>query len=886
MLASERYELLEELGRGGMGVVYRARDRTLGREVAVKVLRCDGEAKPHLLARMMREAQVVAALEHPNIVRIHDVLENALVMEYVRGRPLELKELALKERLKVLEDVARAIHAAHERGIVHRDLKPGNVLREETGRVVVMDFGLAHLAEARSRLTRSGAVMGTPLYMAPEQIRGERVDGRADVYSLGVMLYEALAGRVPFTGSTVAELYVKVLARNAPPLTGVPRDLVTVCGRALAKDPRDRYQTAAALAEDLASYRTGRSIAMRPMSTWTRLARRKTAVAVAAGMGLLVAFAAGTAWKLHSTRKGTDEARRVLVEEMRRTSASCLEAALDLRRVGQVDRMGEYASKVDAICDAVIRDQPQSAEPHFLRGRMRRALMEDREALVEQESALAKEPGYVPARYERLILVVRLYGRRTIELKREHLHREGLRLAQEGAGEVRAGRVWTPENWLRLAEADPKARGLMKRIEEDMAMLKAGAEDLTEGQRECAEGLRAWVVDRCEEIRSILTGALGKDPCLEEAVEALAWHEEQHDAFEQAVRWWTEGVAKDRGYVTYFEGRGVVRSKWALRQESLGQDPTALYREAIQDFSEALKLQPGRSESWMFRGMERANWGVSRAARPQDVGALYEAAIADLSEALRLDPERAEAWMYRGTVRFNQGWNEDLRDRDPEVFYKEAIADYDEALKRDPALGEAWIGRGDARMKRGIRRKDSGEDPCAPLEAAIADFGEGLKLDPGSEEGWVCRGGARSNLAYYKSLKGEDPDGLYEQAIEDAAEALKLNPKSASAFVSRAKARLGWGEHRAKGGEDPRMLFDEGVADLHHALAIDGQNEFVWRYLGTAYRTWGRYLAWRGEPASTCFHRALEAYQEVLRLDPEREAELRPWIEECRRGEK
>ncbi|MBI2930729.1 MAG: protein kinase, partial [Planctomycetes bacterium] len=880
-------------------------------------------------ARMMREAQVVATLEHPNIVRIHDVLQDGLVMELVRGRPLELKALPLEERVRVLEEVARAIQAAHERGVVHRDLKPGNVLREETGRVVVMDFGLAHLAEARSRLTRSGAAVGTPLYMAPEQIRGERVDGRADVYSLGVMLYEALAGRAPFTAPTVGQLYVKVLAEAPPPLKGVPKDLVTVCFRALAKDPRDRYRTAGALGEDLASHRAGRGIAARPLSTWTRLVRRKAVVSVAAAMGLLVVFAAGAMLKLRRTQEDVTKAQGVLVEEMRRTSATCLEAALDLRRVGKVDRMGEYASKVYAICDRVIREHPRLAEPHYLRGRMFRALMKDKEALEEQERALAKEPGYVPAVYERLVLVARLHRRRLRELEEEEQRGAGRMLMEEGAGEVRAGKEWRVRSGQELAKTDPKALRLMETMEKDLASLNTGRGALTEGQRACAQGLQARVADRCEEVRTILGGAVEKEPHLEEAYEALAAHEEWHGEYEEAVRWLSEGIVRDRGCVLllqrrgdasltmgaltggvgedprgYYEaaiedftetlkldpgndegwlGRGAARMNWGKHREGLGENSRLLYEGAIADLGEALKLNPARDETWIARSMARMNWGVCASVRGEDPGKLYEGAIADLGEALELNPANDKAWTYRGAVRVNWGAYKAWRGEDPEGLYEEAIADMGEALKLNPARDETWMWRGRARRWWGAYKGDRGEDPASLYSAAIEDFGEALKLNAVKAQTWLSRGAVLMTWGCTKGRRGEDPRALLEAAIEDFGKALQLNPASDQAWMHRGAARLNLGVFKQKQGEDPSALLEAAAEDLRRALAINRSSAMTWQCLGETEFNHGQHLESRREAAASHYRFALEAYRQGLHLNPALESEIRGKIEECRK---
>ncbi|HXG61588.1 MAG TPA: serine/threonine-protein kinase, partial [Planctomycetota bacterium] len=285
-----RYEIVREIGRGGMSVVYEARDRRLGRRVALKVLR---EVGPE---RVRREAEAAARLRHPNVVAVHEVGPDYIVMDLVAGRTLAeaMPELDRGERLRILEAVAAAVAHAHAHGVVHRDLKPANVLLEPDGRVVLTDFGLARLVGGED-LTRTGAVVGTPHYMAPELVRGEghRAGPAADVWSLGVMLYEALSGRRPFDGATPLAIYERIVHADPEPLPG---DFGAIAARALEKDPARRYPDAGAMAEDLRRARAGEPIRARrvgPLGRLWRRARRKPRIAALAVLALGALAAAG-----------------------------------------------------------------------------------------------------------------------------------------------------------------------------------------------------------------------------------------------------------------------------------------------------------------------------------------------------------------------------------------------------------------------------------------------------------------------------------------------------------------------------------------------------------------------------------------------------------------
>jgi serine/threonine-protein kinase len=309
------YQVLEVLGRGGMGIVYKARHLALNRLVALKMVLAGAHAGPEELARFRTEAEAVARLAHPNIVQVYEIGTRDgrpyMALEFVEGnlaRNLAGTPVPARQAAAWLETLARAVQHAHRQGIVHRDLKPANVLVGREGTLKITDFGLAKMVgEHPPGETRSGAILGTPNYMAPEQAEGKarQVGPATDIHGLGAILYELLTGRPPYWGDTTQETLDQVRFQEPVPPSRlqakVPRDLETICLRCLEKEPERRYPSAEALAEDLGAFLGGEPIRSRPAGRWERLKRRARrrpaeAVLLAAGGMALVGLAVGTLW--------------------------------------------------------------------------------------------------------------------------------------------------------------------------------------------------------------------------------------------------------------------------------------------------------------------------------------------------------------------------------------------------------------------------------------------------------------------------------------------------------------------------------------------------------------------------------------------------------------
>ncbi len=364
------YKILKVLGQGGMGVVYKARQRGLKRIVALKMISAVGHHAPEDLARFRSEAMAVADLQHPNIVQIYEVGEDNgqpfFSLEYVAGGSLARKIAGTpfppRDAAQLVKTLAGGMQYAHECGIVHRDLKPANVLLTESGEPKVSDFGLVKRLEDDAGQTQSGSILGTPSYMAPEQAEGRIKDigPCTDIYALGGILYELMTGRPPFRAASVLDTLQQVRTQEPIPPSQfqpkIPRDLETICLKCVQKDPARRYATAAALEEDLRRFLSGEAILARPVSTaewlWRWCRRNPWVAGLSAIVALLVLAWAATSTLLY---------RLALTNE--RTALANARAASNNAALAQHNAEEAHAKAQEALANAKRPRAPTRPAP-------------------------------------------------------------------------------------------------------------------------------------------------------------------------------------------------------------------------------------------------------------------------------------------------------------------------------------------------------------------------------------------------------------------------------------------------------------------------------------------------------------------------------------------
>lgn len=844
------YEVIAVLGRGGYGIVYRVKHLKLKRLAALKMLLTGEYASSSELARFMREAEAIAALQHTNIVQIYEVGEvdgrPFFTMEFVGGGTLAQKlggvPQSAQYAVSVTESLARAIHTAHVAGIVHRDIKPSNILLASDGTSKISDFGLARYLEGQADVTLGPAKVGTPSYMAPEQIVGNpgTVGPPADIYGLGATLYELLTGRPPFRGETAQETEKQLLSREAVPPSQlnakVPRDLETVCLKCLRKEPARRYESALALADDLMRFQDGRPIHARPVGRGERAwcwCRRNPTIAVLLLMALALVgmVSGGGTWLLQQRSQHNKELRS-------ETGTAVVEAASF--------RDGYHYNEARALLEQA-RLRLRSTGPEDLRRQVDQARA-DLELAKKLDTARLRTATPVDGKFK-------LSGA-------EPLYEEAFEKAGLGRpgddGEVVAKRVrdsavraeivaalddWaciTPDQgrqvWLlavariadpnsvrdRLRHAELWRNGpaLTKLVRETRLVERVRGDDLSpQFVNAVGRALRASGGDAVP----LLRAGQARFP-------QDFWLNQQLGQALKGEEKWDEAIV-------YLRLAAALRPDVGLVHMNLG---VALFRkgqfdEAIDHFEEALRIDP------------QAAAGVHG-----NLGAAYrrlgqrEKAMIHYKEALRFDPNSALIHAQLGEALYNYGQVDD------------AIQNFKESIRLDPAAS------GYAHYRLGVALQDQGR-----LEDAIDHFRQAVRLDPksamGGSELFNCL--FASACAAVQASTGKDSGRLDEkeraslrqQALERLKGALELRTK-----LLKARNEMGFGFSIVPWQTDPALA---GVRDreaLETLSDVDRERwERFWKdvreLLPTDPRGQGAACAASGE-----WSKAVESYSRAL----------------------
>lgn len=819
-----RFRLESLLGRGGMGQVFEAWDPRLERRVAIKLMN-GGEQR--LLARFVREAKVQASLRHPGICPVFEVGDSGgvpfIVMQRLEGLPLDeaTEGQPLDAKLELMRRVAEAVHGAHREGLIHRDLKPGNVIVETPGdgppRPYVLDFGLARPvgADLGDAMTAEGAIVGTPSYMAPEQVRGEldALDRRTDVYGLGATLYRLVAGRPPFQGGGAAFVF-DILGKEPPGLEGVPAEVELMVFKCLEKDPVRRYASAKDFAEDLRRYLNGEAIHARPASGVYRLtkwARRHRTMVGALAIVVLVLLAA-IAWGLLSTHRAQERERLV---------------------VSFVEQVEEMQAQVRYSHMAPLHDT--RPERTLLRARMAHIRNQ-----MAHHGALATGAGHFALGSGHLALE---------EHEAAHLELEAAWAAGYRTPDVAASLAQTLSAIYRerLSDLD---------LVRDWDSRQRHQEAL---DQQYGEPARAFLGRR-------QLGATDSDPLLD------ALFHFHHGHFEQAIA--VLGSLDVRRPWSYELPRleGEIRRVWAIElnagsEREAAQHQLDLALEALSRAAVVAASDPSIHRAAAQVAFWRSSYEVSEQGKPTE---LLERGLAAAGRALHADPEDARAWLWRARLHRQVAKAGQARAEDPTESLELATVAARRAADGLRPVAPAW--RELARAQWGLARwrKSRGQDPQGLLDRAVAALAEVPSADRDFYDEHLTAMILQTRAGFHARHAGDAAQGEaandYAAAVAAYRAATALHTAPFSAWINLGSCALSLAGLRP---EEASRWLGEAVEVFERAQELRPKSGTAALFLGRAHFR----LAQGGDPAAETLDaaeaaQALTAYSHALELAP------------------
>ncbi len=872
-----QYRTAVPIASGGVGEVLKAWDDRRQCWVAMKILM---RHDPVTVERFAREATTQSRLDHPNICKVHEVTQDesgrtVLVLQYIDGKPLDVaaESMPLEERIRVLKTAAEAVHFAHAAGVSHRDLKPGNILVErlEDGstKPYIVDFGLAGVEDSNF-LTRTGEVLGTPAFMAPEQARGDirNIDRRTDVYALGAILFLLLTGRPPFEASTPVDLLAQIIDREPPNPSridpGIPDDLAVIVLACLQKEPRHRIDSAQAFADELGRWLEGKSIKTRPLGKFARLLRliRRRPVASAAIALAFLALAIGAAIAIAARIEARDRmvlARDLGAQEERLAARIRFIHMLPLHNITR--ELNGVRTEMSAIERRIAEFGPVAEGPgHAALGRTHLALGNFEEARRHLERAMQSGFDRLEVRTALGRTLASIYRTELTEASREkdgELRRLRIERAQKNIRDpalellendvegstsestlVRASIALLEDRFddavvlARSSIADEPWRYQARLISGDALFgraLKTGEDNheatldgFSEASKEYQRAIEIASSDPLTHLRlcDLADTALGV--LLHENARGFDhWHE-------IAVASCTNSVVASPSLVTAHLRLSSAHTAKARLQYSLGQDSARTLDSAIEAAEEGVAVAPESSDAYRTLGNARLYLAFAQEKRGINPDPIRHQAIESLERALELDPNNVGALNSLGLIHIDT--INAARDHgfDPIPSIEAGIDLFTRAAELLPDYTHAHSNLGIVYRLRGEHELRLGHDPTASIELAIQSYQRAIEINPAYTYAYNNLGNVFRLAGKVRIAHGEAPDREIESALEKYAEASRRNPDWAFPYLNSGIAHRLVARYLIEHEGDPKSQLDLAREDLRKGIEILGDHPLAW----------------------------------------------------------
>lgn len=827
LLRWDRYAIETRLGQGGMGVVYRAVDKRLHRTVALKFMR---KTDAQTTQRFLREARAQARIRHPAVCQIFDAGEYAgfpyIAMEYLPGRPLNLvhADLSLTQKIWIAREVAGALHAAHSMDIVHRDIKPQNILAhtrtDGQWQASVLDFGLALDVAQLDSLTESGAIIGTPAYMSPEQAAGGTVDRRSDIYGLGAVLYQLLTGEPPFSGRSPAEVLHRVLKDDPVPprkrQPSIPRELELITLKCLRKEPRLRYESAQALADDLDRYLAGEPLSASRGSWLYRLRQgvRRHRVLVSLGTIAMTGLGGDAAISLRE-RQLADQRARLAHDLGREVELSELflrsSYLLPLHNI-RIEQAEVHARILRIKSQLPTLDRAEAARAHHALGRAYLALRSYALAAQHLQAALPEGRAALGVHYDLGLALGSLYQSELRDVERQ------------GDPAWRARR----EKELRAQYLEP--------AQAHFRSFQDGSPERMESP-EYADAIMAFFDH--DEARAIerADAALRKQPWRYEARRLIA-----DTYYQRGLR----GIERR----SYTEARADLRSALDHYQEAA----------AVAQSDPALHLST--ADAWRAY----AQLDMLQGAPPQ---ASLEQALAACERLARSDPEDGRRYFIEHVVHFSRVYYLLQSGVDPDRSLQQALDAAQHCIRMRPQDPLCRDGAGAVWGLRASLTLAQGREAEEPLNRAQTYHRQAVELNPHSARLWNGRGAIQLLLGKQQILRGLDGQPSFDAALADFRKARQLSPEEFTCNETLFRSMAPYAEFTAKQGRSVQRLLNEAQEWSRSAREQGCHTATTHETLAQLYIVAAAYERSQGHDPKPLQASAATELAEALKLNPE-----------------